>query len=154
MLVILVVVLVLNNIAMLIYFTRGKKEEAPKSRSDRQVEYIRKEMKLTDEQLERYKALRSYRDSIVRPLNDSLRVAKMRMIDHLRLPPDAVPDSALDRVAAEIADRQKPIEKEFYNHFRRVQALCNPEQLKTLDSMLVRMVIRNTGGYDKSSKKK
>jgi protein CpxP len=148
MLVILVVVLLLTNAAMLYYFTRDNKEE-PKTRSERQVEYIRKELKLDDKQLAAYKALRVQRDSIMKPMNESLRVAKMKMINYLKKPANTVPDSLISQTATEITQRQKAIEEAFYYHFRRIQSICRPEQLSLFDSILVRMVIRNTGGDDK-----
>ena len=147
MLVILVVILLLTNAAMLYYFTRDNKEEA-KSRSEKQLDYVRNALKLDDKQLAQYKALRAQRDSIMKPMNESLRVVKMKMIGYLKQPANSVPDSAVAKTAAEITENQKAIEEAFYYHFRRVQAICRPNQQGLLDSMLIRMVIRNTGGGD------
>jgi Spy/CpxP family protein refolding chaperone len=141
-LVLLVVALLLTNLAVLYYFT-GKKEE-PKSSGDRQLEWIKKELQLTDAQATTYLSLRHKRDSLLKPLNTSLRQSKLKMIALLRQP-DA-PDSAVRAVAADITAHQLPIEEQYYQHFRRVQAMCTPEQLPILDSMMVRMVNRNTGG--------
>lgn len=151
MLVILVVILLLTNAAMLYYFTRDNKEET-KSRSERQLDYVRKELKLDDKQLAQYKALRAQRDSIMKPMNESLRVVKMKMIGYLRLPANTIPDSVISKTAAEITEKQKAIEEAFYYHFRRVQAICRPDQQDLFDSVLIRMVIRNTGGGDDKRK--
>jgi hypothetical protein len=47
--------------------------------------------------------------------------------------------------AEKIAAKQVPIEVAFHQHFKRIQAICNPQQLKSFDSMLLRMVRRSTG---------
>jgi hypothetical protein len=48
-------------------------------------------------------------------------------------------------VAEKIAAKQVPIEMEFYRHFIRVKAMCQPQQYSAFDSLLNRMVRRNTG---------
>ena len=151
MLVILVVILLLTNAAMLYYFTRNNKEET-KSRSEKQLDYVRKELKLDDKQFAQYKALRAQRDSIMKPMNESLRVVKMKMIGYLKQPANNVPDSVVAKTAAEITEKQKAIEEAFYYHFRRMQAICRPDQRDLFDSVLIRMVIRNTGGGDDKPK--
>lgn len=159
MLLILVVVLLLTNVAMLYYFTRETKE-TPKeevktdtlSRNEKQVEYVRTSLKLDEKQLAAYRALRAQRDSIVRPMNEALRVVKMKMIGFLKQPATEIPESLVAQTAADITAKQKEIEIAYYYHFRRVQAICRPDQLPLLDSVLTRMVIRNTGG-DSTQKK-
>lgn len=143
-LLLLLVILVVTNVGMLWYFTRETKEEAkPLSRSERMAEMMKKELGFDDAQAQEYLRLRQLRDSLMQPLNQDLRAAKMEMIELLRQP--NVPDSLARQAAEKIASKQGPLEMEFYNHFRRIQALCKPEQLAPFDSMLVRMVKRNTG---------
>ena len=59
----------------------------------------------------------------------------------------------VEQTAAEITEKQKGIEVAYYYHFRRVQALCRPDQLPLLDTVLTRMVMRNTGGDKQKDKK-
>ncbi|TAD82719.1 MAG: periplasmic heavy metal sensor [Bacteroidetes bacterium] len=149
-LVLLVLALLITNLGMLYYFT-GKKDE-PKNSGDRQVEWLKKELKLSDAQTQTYVNLRHKRDSLLMPLNATLRQSKLKMIALLRQP--SVPDSIVRSIAAEITDHQLPIEEQYYQHFRRVQAMCNAEQLPILDSIMVRMVTRNTGGKDSSANRR
>ncbi len=153
-LVILVVILLLTNAGMLWYFTSntGNDKGEKLSRSERQVAFMKKELNLDSAQVDQYRALRIRRDSVMRPLNDSLREAKLKMIAYLK--ESDVSDSVIEVFASEIAARQKPIELESYRHFQRVRSLCNPEQTLKYDSMLVRYVNRNTGKDEKKEEKK
>lgn len=140
----LLVLLLLTNVGMLWYFTREEKIEAkPVSRTERMAAMVQKELGLTDEQKQQYITLRLKRDSLLAPLNADLRAAKVEMINLLKQ--DNVPDSVVQAVAEKIAARQVPIETEFYRHFIRVKAMCQPQQYSAFDSLLNRMVRRNTG---------
>jgi hypothetical protein len=140
----LLVLLLLTNVGMLWYFTREEKIEAkPVSRTERMAAMVQKELGFTDEQKQHYITLRLKRDSLLAPLNADLRAAKMEMINLLKQ--ENVPDSVVLAVAEKIAAKQVPIEMEFYRHFIRVKAMCQPQQYSAFDSLLNRMVRRNTG---------
>jgi periplasmic protein CpxP/Spy len=149
MLVVLVIVLVLTNLGMLYYLLQYQKEEK-KSKTDKQIEWITKELQLDNDQVKRYIALRATRDSVLQPLNEHLQAAKMKMVNLLQKPSNTVPDSTVAATATEITAAQKGIEIAYYDHFRRMQALCHPEQLPRLDSMLIRMVTRISKPADKA----
>lgn len=137
-------VLIITNLVMLWYFTRNsgseKKWTGP---TERMAAMMQRELNFTDAQVAEYLTLRSRRDSIMRPLNDSLRAAKMAMISLLRGP--EVSDSLILLAAEKVSQQQMPVEIAFYRHFRRVQALCTETQRPAFDSMLVKMIRRNTG---------
>lgn len=143
LLVLLVVILVVTNAVMLYLLLQDSKEQK-KTREEKQVEFMQKELKLDNGQLDRYKALRAKRDSLLVPLNDSLRVSKFKMLDYLRQPAGAVPDSLVRQVADEISRRQKEIEVAYYYHFRRIQAICRPDQVPLFDTVLINMINRTT----------
>jgi protein CpxP len=143
-LIILIVVLLITNLGMLWYFTRDAKEEVkPMTRSERMGEMMRKELNFDDRQVQEYLALRARRDSIMAPLNLELRAAKMEMLDLISKGEGT--DSLLWLGAEKVAAKQVPIEVAFHQHFKRLQAICNQQQLKSFDSMLQRMVRRSTG---------
>jgi hypothetical protein len=143
-LIILIVVLLITNLGMLWYFTRDTKEESkPMSRTERMAEMMRKELGFDEKQVQEYIGLRNRRDSILAPLNAELRQAKIDMVNLLNT--EGVADSTILLAAQKIAAKQVPIEVAFQQHFKRIQAICNQQQQKSLDSMLLRMVRRNTG---------
>jgi hypothetical protein len=143
-LIILIVVLLITNLGMLWYFTRDAKEEVKSvSRSERMAQMMRKELGFDSLQAQEYINLRSRRDSIIAPMNAELRQAKIDMINLLGS--EDVSDSMLQVAAENVAAKQVPIEVAFHQHFKRVQAICNPQQMKRFDTMLLRMIRRNTG---------
>jgi periplasmic protein CpxP/Spy len=142
-LLLIIAVLVVTNLGMLWYFSKPEKEEKPRSRNERMAEYMKKELGFDDAQVKQYLAYRELRDSVMAPLNMEMRAARMEMVNLLRQP--SVPDSLVKAVVTRIGEKQVPIELESYNHFRRTQSLCRPDQQAKYDSMLVRMVKRNTG---------
>jgi periplasmic protein CpxP/Spy len=143
-LIILIVVLLITNLGMLWYFTRDAKEEVkPTTRTQRMAEMMRKELGFDSNQAQEYINLRHRRDSIMAPMNAELREAKIEMIKLMST--EGVTDSMMQLAAEKIAAKQVPIEVAFHQHFKRIQAICNPQQLKSFDSMLLRMVRRSTG---------
>lgn len=136
-LVIFVVILLLTNVGMLYYFTLYGKEPS-KTREERQVEFWKNELKLDDSQLKQYLDIRAKRESIIEPLNDSIRVGRMEMISFLRQPQALVPDSVVSETAAEITNNRKEIEEAYYYYYRGIESICKPDQLKRFDSILVR----------------
>lgn len=150
-LLVLILVLLATNLGMLWYFTRESKVEAkPLTRTERMAEMMRKELGFNDDQVQQYIALRLRRDSLMQPLNLELRQAKMNFIELLRQP--NVPDSVVQKAALEVAMKQVPIEVAFFQHFKRIQGLCTPAQLNSFDSLLARMVRRNTGDTTNAGK--
>ncbi len=143
MLLILVVILLLTNAAML-YYLVGDYREDKKSKTQKQVEWVRKELKLDDGQFNQYLASRNKRDSIIVPINDVIRSAKMQMLSYLKQPSSAGNDSLVANTATEITTAQKGIEIAFHQHFRRLRTICRPDQVPLLDSLLVQMVNRTT----------
>lgn len=143
-LLVLIVALLATNLGMLWYFTHQTKQEAkPLSRSERMAEMMKKELQFTEDQAQKYLQLRARRDSIMQPMNATLRAAKMEMLQLLQQPD--VSDTIIEAAATKVGREQSKLEVAFFHHFRRVQGICQPNQLPMLDNMLERMVRRNTG---------
>lgn len=149
-LVILVIVLLLTNAGMLYYFTscnKPKEEEKPLTRA----EWVAKELKLDSAQVKTYMSHRALRDSNIKIFQLDLRVAKLQLLELLKQPNLA--DSTINAAIAGVADKQKPIELEYFKHYQRMKILLTPQQMVTFDTLLARMVRRNTGGDDSTSNK-
>ena len=135
--------LVLVNAGMLWYFTRPPKEEKPLSRSEKMAEYMKKELRLDDAQVQQYLQLRHLRDSLLAPLQADTRAAKMEMLALLKQP--NVTDSMVRMAAEKVGQKQVDLEVAYFNHFKRIMNICKPEQQPYFDEVLSRMVRRNTG---------
>lgn len=139
----MVVVLVATNLFMLWYFTRPKPKKEKLTGTERMANYVQKELKFTDEQTARYVQLRHRRDSQLVPVQANLRQAKMDLIALLKNPD--TPDSVIDAATRRVGEMQAPVERAYYNHFRRISNICTPQQKPLFFDLLSRSIRRNTG---------
>ena len=69
---------------------------------------------------------------------ENMRKAKDSLFRLLSYP--GTPDSVLNKAGEVIAQRQKELDIETFNHFRRVRTLCTPDQLPQYDSLVIRLI--------------
>lgn len=136
----IIAVLLLTNIAMLVYFL-GKREDKPKSQRSQRgglTEMLQKDVGFNEEQVARYKKLKEQQWETIRPMFDQMRKAKDSLF---RLMGDSTAnDSLINKAAEAIASQQKALDLQAFNHFKRVRELCsNTEQQVKYDSAILRM---------------
>jgi len=139
-LLIIIAVLLLTNVAVLVYFLGQKKDKGtPPADAGRipVVEMLQKEVGFDEEQTARYKEMKEKQREKIRPMYDDMRKSKDSLFRLLSFPETS--DSVLNRVTDAIALKQKAIDLETFNHFKRVRRLCKEDQLTKYDSMVVRM---------------
>jgi len=141
-LLIIIGVLLLTNIAVLIYFLGQRKPEKPatsKGEKDKNgiAEMLQKEVGFNDEQTAQYKQLKEKQRETIRPMYDDMRKAKDSLFRLLSYP--QTNDSLLNKMADAIAQKQKTLDLQTFDHFKRVRTLCTPEQQPKYDSMVLRM---------------
>ena len=149
-----VVLLLLANIALVIFMVKGKKR-SPGKRSGRgePFEMMVKEMNMTEEQQKEFKALKEEHFKNVRPLFDSVRAAKTAFFGLVKEP--NVSDSLLNAYDQRVIDHQIKLDKLTFEHFRRVRNLFTAEQQPKFDSIIQKMMQRgrrDSSGRDKKSK--
>lgn len=141
-LLIIIGVLLLTNIAVLVYFLGEKKPaKSATSHSEKNrpgiAEMLQKEVGFNDEQTAKYKQLKEKQKETIRPMYDDMRKTKDSLFRLLSYP--ETNDSLLNKMADAIAQKQKALDLQTFNHFKRVRALCTPEQQSKYDSMVLRM---------------
>lgn len=158
-LLIIIGVLLLTNIAVLAYFLGQKKPGKPAtSHGDGHksgvAEMLQKEVGFNDEQTAQYKLLKEKQRETIRPMFDDMRKAKDSLFRLLSYPETS--DSLLSKVADAIAQKQRALDLQTYNHFKKVRELCTPGQQPKYDSMVLRMFRKMGRGshYDEKEKKK
>src|SRR5258705_7101521 len=141
-LIFIIAALLLTNIAVLAYFLWIKK---PEHRRDDQNERpkigmdirLRDSVGFNDEQVAQFRKLKDENWAALRPMFDEMRKAKDNLF---RLLSDSnVSDSAINKASDVIAEKQKALDLQTFNHFRRVRAICTPEQQVKYDSLIQRM---------------
>ena len=141
-LLIIIGVLLLTNIAVLVYFLGEKKPAKPGTSHNEKdkagiAEMLQKEVGFTDEQTAQYKQLKEKQKETIRPMYDDMRKAKDSLFKLLSYP--ETNDTLLNKISDVIAQKQKALDLQTFNHFKKVRTLCTPEQQPKYDSMILRM---------------
>jgi len=138
-LVAIIAVLLVSNIAVLLYFVvlkdswrRGEKRRSP------MTEFLQKEVGFSDTQLALFDSLKRHHHESVRPIGEDL--SRSRDTLYLLIGNPAVTDSALQAAAAVIGRKQALLELKLYDNFRQIRAICTPAQLPRFDSLAPALV--------------
>ena len=140
-LLIIIGVLLLTNVAVLVYFLGQKRNSGMEQRERERstvTEMLQDEVGFNEDQTAKYKELKDKQRERIRPMYDNMRKAKDSLFRLLSYPD--TPDSLLNKAAEVIAQRQKELDIETFNHFRRVRTLCTPAQLPQYDSLVLRLL--------------
>jgi Spy/CpxP family protein refolding chaperone len=137
----IIAALLLTNVAVLAYFLWIKKPEEKQRGSGPKnggmTEMLQKEVGFNNEQVAQYKQLKDQQWATIRPMFDEMRKAKDSLFRLLSDP--NVNDSIIYKTSDVIAQKQKALDLQTFNHFKKVRALCTPDQQSKYDSMVLRM---------------
>lgn len=104
---------------------------------------LQKEVGFTKQQLDTYQSLRKEQFDSIHTLFDELREAKMDFYNLIYT--SQVSDSSVNRAADFIAEKQKMLDLQMFNHFKMVRNICAPDQLQKFDTTIKKVLIRMTG---------
>jgi protein CpxP len=159
-LLIIIAVLLLTNVAVLVYFL-GQKKNAASSNAEKPragvSEMLQNEVGFNEDQTAKYKEMKGKQREKVRPMYDEMRKAKDSLFRLLSYPEAS--DSVVNKMAEVIAQKQKAIDLETLNHFKRVRTLCTSDQLAKYDTIILQMFrkmgkpVRHSESEKKENKK-
>jgi protein CpxP len=130
-----VVLLLLTNVAMLIFILNNK-DHRGKERGGRDAamrSFLQKEIGFSDQQLTQYDSLSKHHKDEIKPSFDDMR--NNRVQDMKALGEAGFSDSVIEASAARSSSMQKEMIKKMLTHFREVRALCTAEQKPKFDSL-------------------
>jgi periplasmic protein CpxP/Spy len=141
-LIFIIAALLLTNIAVLAYFLWIKQpEKRDRSQDNRpkmdMVDRLRDSVGFNDEQVTQFKKLKDEHWATLKPMFDEMRKAKDNLFRLLGDP--GANDSVIDKASDVIAEKQKALDLQTFNHFKRVRAICTSEQQAKYDSLVQRM---------------
>jgi periplasmic protein CpxP/Spy len=142
----IIIFLLITNLAMLLFFIvldnpSGKRS---KERAENGMyNSLQKDVGFSKNQLDQYQSLRTQQRQNIKPLFDKVRKSKMDFYGLIYM--QNVSDSTLAMDADTIAQTQKELDLQMFNHFRRIRSLCTPDQLQKFDSTIKKVIIRMTG---------
>lgn len=143
----LVLVLLLTNILLVVFFMWMKPEPgkpaAKKDGHNEVMQILEKEVGFSPAQMEEYKKLKDQHWAKMKPYFGEMKAARNNYYNLLNL--TSVADSTVNRLADSVAAKQKQMDLQTFRHFSQVKALCTPEQQPKFDS-LVQQVIKRMGG--------
>ena len=137
-----VVLLLLVNIALVAFIVMGK------NRNDKwhsggkgdPFETMVKELNMTAEQQKNYKEQKEEHFKKIKPLFDSVRMAKTAF--YALIKEQNVSDSSINVYSQRITEKQSVIDKLTFAHFKTVRNLFTPEQQPKFDAFVQKMMQR------------
>lgn len=145
--VITLLLLTANIVTLALLWTNKKNDRAFENRRGQpggQVfEFINEELNLDSVQQLRYQILREEHQAGVRPLQDSIRIAKNRFFDFLQ--EENVAETTIQEYSQRIGELEQQRDVITFKHFQKLRALCNKTQQAKFDN-IIKDVLRRMGG--------
>ena len=140
-----VALLLITNIALVIFMLKGKDQSGNKRSGGKSdpFENMAKELKMTEEQKKEHLRFRDEYFKIAKPLFDSVRAAKSAFFALVK--DSTATDSMMNVYNRRQSDIQFTIDSLTYKHFNRVRALYTGEQQKKYDEMVQKMMQKQNG---------
>lgn len=147
----IIIFLLITNVAMLIFFVMpGNSDQKRDYDQNSFYTLLKNEVGFSPQQLDRYQQLRTEQRKKVKPLFDEIRNEKENFFGLLYAP--ETPDSTINADAGLIADTQKKLDLQMFNHFKMVRNLSKPEQIQKFDSSIKKVIIHMTGRSKKGKR--
>lgn len=141
----IIIFLLITNFAMLIFFMVISKPLDRKYRNHEQngiYTLLQKEVGFSKDQLDQYQDLRNQQRKNVSPLFNEIKKSKEDFYELLYS--GNVSDSLINADADSIAQTQKKIDMQMFNHFKMVRNICTPDQVQKFDSSMKKVITRMT----------
>lgn len=138
-------ILLVANIAMVLFFFLKKDDDKREKRPDRKTliaNFLKNDIGFSAEQLQQYDTLSNTHRENMKKMYDSLRSSKDKQFRGLTAANFS--DSAMHVIADESAASQKMMEMQMFTHLKNVRLLCTPEQLPKFDSLFVKVLNRRS----------
>jgi periplasmic protein CpxP/Spy len=147
-----VVLLLITNIALVVFMVLGRNKSGGRYSGGRgdMAEMMVKELNMTEQQKKDHKQLKEEHFKNIRPLLDSVRSAKTALFALVK--DSTVNDSTVNIYTQGISKIQSTIDQLTFAHFRRVRNLFTPEQQPKFDEFVQKMMQR--GKRDSTGKGK
>lgn len=130
-----VVILIILNIGILLFFTMSRPPHPPHGgpgMGPQPKEMIIHELDLDHDQIEAYDELISEHRAAIHDAEESMRTSRQALFETLKSDNQSLKDSLIQV----IGENQKRIESIHYNHFEDIKKLLKPDQLNNFESLV------------------
>lgn len=137
-----VVLLLLTNIALIVFMLSDKRHDSNRRpyRGKDPSEVMIKELKMSEEQQSQYKQMREEHFKNLKPLFDSIRAARTALFGMIKNP--ELSDSLVIVYRHRISDGMARVDEMTFNHFRKLRTIFASEQQPKFDSLVQKMMQR------------
>ena len=156
-LVFIILILLLSNLALIFFFVFNNKPNERRSRENEKggmYTSLQNDVGFSQIQLDKYAQLRKDQFETLKPYFEEVRKTKEDF--YALIPTDSASDSLVQSKAVLINEKQKVVDIQMFNYFKKVRNLCTEGQFEKFDSVFKKSVVsRMTGnsGRGKRSRK-
>ena len=137
----IIALLLISNIGLVVFFMGMNKHDSRDNRGRGEItRVLKEEIGFSDTQIKEYEEIRMAHREKMRPLFDSILIAKESLYNQLYLP--EINDSIFNIASSAVGEKQQMIDRHLFNHFRTLRELCTAEQQPKFDTMIKHMVQR------------
>jgi periplasmic protein CpxP/Spy len=144
LLLLIIGVLLVANIGLLYFFVFNKPQRSakitPGEMRRMQVEKVKKDVGLNEEQTALYDSLRSKQFKTMKPLFENITKSKEEFFSLIYQ--SNISDSVLSSYASKIGEKQMELDMSTFRYFQSIKALCTEEQKSKMDSVIKQIVKR------------
>ena len=142
-LVLLVAVLLIANLALMLYFFVFRNNHNAGGPSRPVSDFVQKQLGFNVSQAAKFQELRDEHKESVKPVIDDMKKLKDSLYNLLQKP--ELNDTMAVNLIDKIGERQKQWELMIFHHFQKVRAICDSSQLPRFDTLVHRMVTHGPG---------
>ncbi len=132
------IALLIINVALVYFLWNSKKRPSKKERGGERGDWVVNELKLDDKQKEEHKKIKDAHFATLKPIFDSITSARKNLYSLLKDP--SVNDSVINEYTRIIGEQHALVSQYTFDHFKKIRALCNPEQQNKLDTLIQKMI--------------
>lgn len=123
---------IIGGLILLNVFLVGWQWFGPRKHPPRPEDILRKELSLTDSQMDAYRDLIREHRVIADPIEGDMLNLRKQFLNY------EAPDSTKKALAEAIGKKQAEFEISLFDHFKKVRVLCTDQQKKKFDEVLLK----------------
>ena len=148
-------ILLLANIALLVFFISGMKKPDLERPGQQKPAYstesfLQTKIGFTDQQITLFNKLKEEHHQKLFPLFEDLRKTKDQFFVMVK---DSQSTSYIDSMAVEIGEKQRTLDRNVFETIREVRNICTPQQQVAFDSLLPKIAYKMAGHIRKGDPK-
>ncbi|MBC3847154.1 hypothetical protein H8K90_12230 [Winogradskyella echinorum] len=140
--ILLVFLIVVNGFFLINYI--GKNNDSRPEESQREKDFIVRELGFNDTQLERFYVKSAGHHPTMMRLSNDIKELKDKLFN--KLSDDEINESTIDSITALICDKETEKEKEIFYHFKMIRDIANDKQKEKFNSILMDALRRGDRG--------